>query len=320
MSALRSLWLPLAAALAVLVDQAGLSQAQVAKDGSKPAALVNGEVIRFAEVDALVNARQILPLPRAQKIELYKSALEMLIDDMLIRQYLRKNAPAPNPAETEREWNELKEALSKKQQTLAEFLLESKQSEEQLKADIAARVQWRAFLNARFSEADLQAYYTANKVFFDKTFVQASHILAKAGNDPAERARAQQKLEVLRRDILAGRITFVDAAKKYSDCEPSKDKGGDIGKFPYKFVVVEPFARAAFSMKVGEISGIVSTEFGMHLIMVTNRSEGPPSSFQAVRETVRETYAQEIGLYQNIMNEQRNKSRIVREPIEVLVP
>jgi parvulin-like peptidyl-prolyl isomerase len=320
MSASRWLLLHLAAAIALLSSPTGTTYGQDAANGNKPAAVVNGEVIRFAEVDALIKARPgVVPLTKAQKVELYTSALEMLIDDMLIRQYLRKNAPPPNPAEVEKEWHDLKEALSKKQQTLAEFLVESKQTEEQIRADIVSRVQWRAFLNVRFTEADLQAYYQANKVFFDKTFVQASHILVKAGPAPAERDKAQQKLLVIRQDILAGRVSFADAARKYSEC-PSADKGGDIGKFPYKFIVVEPFAKAAFAMKVGDISGIVPSEFGMHLIMVTDRIEGPPSSFAAVRETVRETYAQEIGLYKNIMSEQRGKSKIERATIEVLLP
>jgi parvulin-like peptidyl-prolyl isomerase len=308
----------LAAGLALFISRAMPAHGQVTIIGNKPAATVNGEVIRFAEVEALAG-RPVVPLPNEQKVELYKAALEMLIDDMLIRQFLRKNAPAPNPAEMEQEWKDLHKALALKQQSLADFLRESKQTEETLRADIAARVQWRAYLNARFTEAELQTYYQANKVFFDKTFVQASHILKKAGKDAKERNNARQALEVLRRDILSGKVDFAAAAKQYSEC-PSSVNGGDIGKFPYKFVVVEPFSRAAFSMKVGEVSEIVETEFGMHLIKVTNRFEGSPSSFQAVRETVRETYAQEMGLYKSIMAEQRDRASITREPIEVLLP
>jgi parvulin-like peptidyl-prolyl isomerase len=318
MSARR--WLPVhtIAGLILLINQATPASAQVAEDGNKPAAEVNGEIIRFAEVDALVGARPVLPLPRAQKIELYKSALEMLIDDMLIRQFLRKNASAPAAAEIEKEWKELNDALAKKKQSLPEFLRESKQTEQQLRADIAARVQWRAYVAARYNEAELQAYYQANKLFFDKTFVQASHILRKAGQDPKERNAAKQSLEVLRQDIVNKKISFEDAARKYSEC-PSKTEGGDIGKFPYKFVVVEPFAKTAFAMKVGDVSDVVATEFGMHLIKVTNRFEGSPSNFQEVRETVRETYAQETGLYKHILADQRSKAKIVRSTIEVLL-
>jgi peptidyl-prolyl cis-trans isomerase C len=65
---------------------------------------------------------------------------------------------------------------------------------------------------------------------------------------------------------------FVAAAKKYSTC-PSKMSGGDIGFFPRKDVVVEPFARAAFALEPFQISEPVKTEFGYHLILVTERKE-----------------------------------------------
>ena len=61
----------------------------------------------------------------------------------------------------------------------------------------------------------------------------------------ADLRRVESELETIRQEIVAGKLDFGEAAKKYSDC-PSKDKGGDIGPFPYKFVVVEPFARAAW--------------------------------------------------------------------------
>jgi parvulin-like peptidyl-prolyl isomerase len=316
MKARRCSLLPVVAGIAWLISGAAPAHGQAAQNASKPAAVVNGEVIRFEDVKALAENRpSLVPLPDKLQVEIYKSALEMLIDDMLMRQFLRKNAPAADQAEVEREWKELNQALSKKQMTLDEFLRDSKQTVEQLKADVATRVQWRVYLSVRFSEADAKAYYQANKVFFDKTFVQASHILRMAKN-PDERAKARQMLEVLRQDIVTKKMTFEQAARAYSQC-PSKEKGGDIGKFPYKFVVVEPFARAAFAMKVGDVSGIVESDVGMHLIMVTGRIEGPPSKFEEMRETVRETYAQDIELYQKILTEQRSAAKIQRETIEV---
>jgi parvulin-like peptidyl-prolyl isomerase len=277
---------------------------------AKPAAVVNGEPIAASEIKALLDARPpAVPLTEAQKKELRQAAVDMLIDDMLMRQFLRKNAPPANPAEVEKEMTELKEVLTKQKKSLADFLREGQQTEEQLRADIAARVQWKGYLVARFPDADLKSYYDNNKVFFDKVFVQASHILVKASQDINERKKAREKLEYLRQEILTGKLAFEDAARKYSDC-PSKDKGGDIGPFPYKFVVVEPFARTAFAMKVNEISGVVATDFGMHLIKVTKRDEGEPTTFDAVRETVREVYAQDMELYQRILAEQRKNAKI----------
>src|SRR5207253_8677424 len=135
----------------------------------------------------------------------------------------------------------------------------------------------------------------ANKVLFDKVFVRASHILVKIGPTApaAEKQNARAKLETVRQEIVAGKLDFAEAAKKYSDC-PSKDKGGDIGPFPYKFVVVEPFAKAAFAMKKGDVSDIVATDFGLHLIKVTDRTQNETTSFESVKESVRDVMAQDM--------------------------
>jgi len=90
------------------------------------------------------------------------------------------------------------------------------------------------------------------------TQVRASHIL---GNSKAE---AEKLLNRLR----AG-ARFEDLARKHSQC-PSGRKGGDLGYFG-KGQMVKPFEEAAFSMQKGQVSEPVKTQFGYHLIMVTDR-------------------------------------------------
>lgn len=298
--------------LLLLVTSAGAVIGQTAKQ-EKPAAIVNGEQISQAELRALLDARPSpVPLSAQQQKELKQSAIDMLIDDLLMRQFLRKVAKPPTPEEMGKELEELKTALKKQDKTLDQFLRESKQTEEQLRQDMVARLQWKAYLVARFpDDTQLKAYYEANKPFFDKVFVRASHILVKFNGNAtaAEKQAARNKLETIRQDIVAGKISFADAARKYSEC-PTKDKGGDIGSFPFKFVVVDPFAKAAFSMKKGDVSEVVTTDFGVHLIMVTDRTAGEPSSFDRLRETIREVMAQEMELYQRVLAEQRKAAKI----------
>ena len=287
-------------------------QARAQGTPEKPAALVNGEPIPMADVRAIIEARPSpVPLPAAQQRELRQAALDLLIDDVLMRQFLKKNALPAQPAEVQKEIDELKEALKKKTMTLEQFLREAKQTEEQFRVDVAARVQWKHYLNSRFPEPEVKSYYVANKLLFDKVFVKASHILVKVGpTAPApDKQNARAKLETIRQEILAGKLDFGVAAEKYSEC-PSKTKGGDIGSFPYKFFVVDPFAKAAFAMKVGEVSDIVVTDFGYHLIKVTDRTPGETSTYEGVKHTIREVIAQEMDLYQRILAEQRKGSKI----------
>ena len=90
-----------------------------------------------------------------------------------------------------------------------------------------------------------------------KNEVRASHILV---NSEAQALR-------IKSDIENGKITFEDAAKKYSLC-PSGQNGGDLGYFGRK-VMVKDFEDASFSLPIGKISAPVKTQFGYHLIKVT---------------------------------------------------
>jgi parvulin-like peptidyl-prolyl isomerase len=301
--------------LATLAGTVLLAGTAVAQPGAKAAAVVNGEPISEREVQAVVDnvmGKPTTPWTSEQKKEAWNTAVNMLIEDMLMRQYLRKNSAPTPPAEIDKEMQELVADLGKQKQTLADFLKETGQDEKQLRTDMAARLQWRTFITARTGDQNaLKQYYDANKIFFDKVMVRASHILLKvdANASQADRQMAYNRLAAIRQEIITGKIQFGDAAAKYSDC-PSKKNGGDIGLFAYKFSVLEPFARAAFAMKVGDISEVVATDFGYHVIKVTDRSNGQPSNFEAIKNEVKEIYAQEV--YQSIIAEQRRTAKVER--------
>jgi parvulin-like peptidyl-prolyl isomerase len=299
------------ASVAVLALLAGRLPAQAPAAATKPAAVVNGEPITFTEIKAILDTMPppVVPSTADQKREMQQNVVEMLIDDLIMRQFLRKHAPAPSKIDIDKEIVELRTALEKKKSSLPEFLRESNQTEAQLRNDIVGRLQWKAFISGRINDVMVKTYYDTNKVFFDKVMVQASHILIKLGpkTTDAEKQAARIKLLTIRQEIVAGKMEFADAAKKYSEC-PSKENGGDIGYFPYKFVVLEPFAKAAFGMKVGDISDVVQTDFGMHLIKVTGRKDGESSNFEAIKDAVRDIYGQEI--YQQIIVDQRKAAQV----------
>jgi len=80
---------------------------------------------------------------------------------------------------------------------------------------------------------------------------------------------AKAKIVSIKKEIDEGR-PFGECAKAYSDC-PSGARGGDLGYFPRYAAMVEPFAEAAYALKVGKVSEPVKTRFGYHLIMTTDR-------------------------------------------------
>jgi peptidyl-prolyl cis-trans isomerase C len=273
---------------------------------AKPAAVVNGETISTAEIKKVLDQRPTpTPLTASQQRELEKTVLNMLVEDLLMKQFLRKNAPPADPKQVSKEVEDLKVHLAKNKKDMATFLKETHQTEAELRADIASRNQWLAYTKTRISDAEVQRYYSENKLFFDKVIVRASHILLKV--TPETKAATAAKLQALRADILAGKVDFAAAAKQHSDC-PSKTQGGDVGFFPCKFVMAEPFAKAAFALKVGEVSDVVETEHGLHLIKVIERSPGEPSTFERVRDDVREICAQD--LMTRVLTDERRTAKI----------
>ena len=82
---------------------------------------------------------------------------------------------------------------------------------------------------------------------------------------------------------------FATAAREKSAC-PSKAQGGDVDWFPRSGGMVEPFAKAAFALKPYQVGDVVQTQFGYHLILVTDRRPGKETKFEDVKEDVKEVY------------------------------
>ncbi len=148
------------------------------------------------------------------------------------------------------------------------------------------------FSTADVSESDALQYYQNNSVRYDiPEQVRASHILIKPqkapGSDPgAADTAAREKAEQLLEQINAG-ADFAQLAKENSAC-PSSSKGGDLG-FGRKQSWVTPFSDAAFALQPGQISDVVKTRFGYHIIKVTDRKESSQIPFDNVKDDIAKT-------------------------------
>ena len=138
------------------------------------------------------------------------------------------------------------------------------------------------------SEEDLKKYYTENQGRFTAPEERrASHILIKADKSApaAERAKAKAKAEDLLAQWKNKSAAFADLARNNSGDPGSADKGGDLDFFA-RGAMVKPFEDAAFSLKPGETSSVVETDFGYHIIQVTGSRGGETRSFEAVRAEI----------------------------------
>ncbi len=148
------------------------------------------------------------------------------------------------------------------------------------------------YLENSVTDADKKSYFDTNKDAFNGARVKASHVLIDTRNmkTDAEREKAKKRIEAVKIEIDKG-ADFADVAKKYSNC-PSAEKGGDLGFFQRKGSIVEDFAKVAFAMDVDEISEPVKTQFGYHIIKVTEKEEGKDVSYEDVSDMVDFVYMQ----------------------------
>ena len=136
------------------------------------------------------------------------------------------------------------------------------------------------------SDEEIREYYDENlETFKIPKTVEARHILLRVNQDADPETVKKTKERALHILKLAKEgKDFAELAKQYSE-GPTRDKGGYLGKFK-KEAMVKPFADVAFSMKAGEISEPVRTQFGWHLINVEKVNEASVTSFDDAKKDI----------------------------------
>jgi peptidyl-prolyl cis-trans isomerase D len=140
--------------------------------------------------------------------------------------------------------------------------------------------------NTTVSDSDLRAYYNAHLDDYKvENRVNVEHILFKTvGKTDAEVAEIRTKAEDVLKQVKKGG-NFEDLAKKYSEDDGTKDKGGALG-WIVEGQTVPAFQQAAFSLPKGAISDLVQTQYGFHIIKVLDRETAHTKSFEEVRDSI----------------------------------
>lgn len=144
------------------------------------------------------------------------------------------------------------------------------------------------------ADADIQKYYDEHKKtdYTTPEERRASHILIQVAPDakPEEKTAARAKIDGLLAQAKAAPGSFAELAKKHSDDKSNSDKGGDLDYFD-RNAMVKPFADAAYGMKIDEISPVVETEFGFHIIRLTGIRGGQVKPLEAVKAQIADELA-----------------------------
>ena len=261
-----------------------------------PVAKVGATIITRKELDrafsVLVAQNRIQPgsTPEAMK-EAQKAALDQLIFADLIYQQGLLSPPADLDKQVEFKMAQNKSKFA----STAEFeaaLQASGITEKDLteisRKDIVISnyIETKIVPSITVTDEEAKKFYDENKAQLgEEPQVRASHILigVDAAATPEEKAKAKEKAVGILKEIKEGK-DFAAAAKSDSTC-PSKDQGGDLGFFG-KGQMVPAFEQAAFSMKPGEISDVVETQFGYHIIKLTDKKDAEPPKFDEIKEKI----------------------------------
>lgn len=266
--------------------------------------IVNGESIGQEALDkelARYEGQTALPDQSpdpAKKEAIRKRVLEGMVDRVLLLQEAQKLGVTVTDAQVDEEINRFKSRFPSPEQFDA-MLARMKTSEADIRAEYRRRMAIRAVVEkevapkATVSEADIKAFYDQNPSLFNvPEQVRASHILVKLDPQATEqdKAKAREKILSLKKKVESGE-DFAAVATANSEC-PSAAKGGDLDYFQ-RGQMVTPFEDAAFALKPGQMSDVVETQFGYHLIKIADRKEPGVMPFEEMKPTIEEHLKQQ---------------------------
>lgn len=292
-------------------------------DLSKAAAVVNGTVITKDEYNKELGlfkqqvAAQQQVLSDEQLSQFSKDLLENLIQRVLLDEEIAKAKIKVDQKTVDEELANIKSQFPSPEEYTA-ALSEQGFTEESLKIQISKTKARDAFFDEKFrktitiTDDDAMVYYTTHSdIFTQPEQVRASHIiiLLPPGASADEKKQALAKIKTVETKLKNGG-DFAALAKEYS-MDGSKEQGGDLDFFGPGEMVPQ-FEDAAFALKVGEISGIVETQFGYHLIKLTDRRPATTMDFEVVKADLKDYLSQEkvVAAVNDYLAELRKKADV----------
>lgn len=251
----------------------------VATEIDRIVATVGGDIILYSDLqrqitqmrssgvrDELLNSAEVLNNMVEHRLMIQKAKdLGITVDEKAIKSYAeRYMAQIKSQFETEADFQAELRMMNTSQRDLMNYFVEQITESELTKQLVDKHISSQA----RVEEAEMRAFYEASK---DSMAVKPVSwdlrmILREVKPSDTVIAALRAEAETLQQRADNGE-DFAALASEYSDC-PSKAQGGDLGFFK-RGMMVKPFEDAAFAMGVGEVSGIVESQFGYHIIKVT---------------------------------------------------
>ena len=303
---MKSAWLSVLFAVAWLP----ISSVFGADDAARVVANVNGKAITAGDVEFAAVTQQVKPEDRAAR---EAQLIERLIKRQLVREFLAKRKIQAPADDVQFQIQHAESVLKKLGEDPEAFLAKLGYTSERLKQELGLPLAWQVYVRQTVTTPQVREFFEQHRAEFDGTQLRARQVFLKrdatkvdARASEADVAALVTRLKKLREQIVSGKLSFPDAAKQFSEA-PSREQGGDVGRFGYRGKLPAPVAQAAFALKVNDISEPVVSTFGVHLIQVTERHAGD-LSLEDVRPQVVERLADQ--LWQATITRERATAKI----------
>ncbi len=257
-------------------------------------ARVNGTAIDAVE---LLRAKKVMlrgqTVPAEQQAAVDKQAVEQLISAELLYQAAAKLEYKDLEKEIDAKIA-LGKAKFKDEQAFKNAIKDMEMTEKDLRDYTRRDLLIQRFVDTTFvktttvTEAEARAFYDKNPDRFrQEESAKASHILVGVDEKASaeDKKKARERAEKLKKELTGG-ADFATLAKGNSSC-PSSQQGGDLGYFG-KGQMVPAFEKAAFALKPGEISDVVETQFGYHIIKLTEKKAAETVAFKDAKAKIEE--------------------------------
>ena len=277
-------------------------------------ARVNGEPVTKSDFEKFIEQMEMNaggPVPPNRRDEIYRNALDRLVDMKLLTQEVRARGVQGDEQLVAGEMARIRSNFP----TQAEFdkaLAAQNLTAEKLKAEMLTQAGISKMMEAEttgkgeVSDAEAKEFYDTNPDKFKRPEqVRASHILFKTEGDEAAKPKARAAAESVLKEAKSGK-DFAALAKEHSS-DGSAQQGGDLGFFVKEQMVPE-FSNAAFAMQPGQISDIVESQFGYHIIKVTERKAPETIPLEQVAPQVKQYLAKQRA--ETFVKQLRSKAKI----------
>jgi peptidyl-prolyl cis-trans isomerase C len=259
-------------------------------------ARVNGQSVTKADFDRLVKNMETSagqPIPAERRDEVLRRALDQLVTYTVLQQETKARNVAVADAEVDENLQRMKQNFPDEKAFQAALSARG-WTVDQLRADTRTDLAINKLMETEVAaqpaatDAEVRDFYDKNPDQFKQDeAVRASHILIRADEkaDAATKQKARARAEALAKEAKAG-ADFAKLAKENS-ADGSAAQGGDLN-FMQRGQTVAAFDKAIFSMQPGQISDVVETEFGFHVIKVTEKRAASTMPFDQVSGRIRD--------------------------------